>query len=88
MLHTQDTEGSWMRIVDAPAALSQRGYINSGEISITVSGDTLAPWNNNTWLLQVDGNEARGCSCNKPTHREAARTDVHKNPDHPVHRNA
>ncbi len=58
MLHSQDTEASWWRIVDAPNALAQRGYIVSEDIKIGIAGDDLAPWNNGCWHLCSDGGEA------------------------------
>ncbi len=59
MLHARDQEGSWMRVVDAPTALQQRGYLGSGEVGIEVHGDDLAPWNNGAWLLQADNGAAQ-----------------------------
>ena len=58
MLHSQDTEASWWRIVDAPNALAQRGYSVSEDIKIGIAGDDLAPWNNGCWHLCSDGGEA------------------------------
>ena len=57
LLHSQDTEASWWRMVDAPNALAQRGYSVSEDIKIGIAGDDLAPWNNGCWHLrsEVDG---------------------------------
>jgi len=46
MLHMQDHEGSWLRIVDAEQALCGRGYQQDGEVVLQIEGDTIAPWNN------------------------------------------
>lgn len=53
MLHIQDTEATWWRVVDVPRALAQRGYNQSGSLVINVAGDDLAPWNNGRWQLQT-----------------------------------
>ena len=58
MLHTQDLEATWWRLVDAPAALIQRGYDVSQSLVIEISGDQLAPWNNGTWHLQTTADAA------------------------------
>ena len=58
MLHSQDTEASWWRIVDAPNALAQRGYSVSDDIKVGIAGDDLAPWNNGCWRLCSEGGEA------------------------------
>lgn len=54
LLHTVDEEGSWVRIVDVPAALCERGYCGDGRVSIEITGDTIADWNNGAWSLKVD----------------------------------
>lgn len=58
MLHTRDDEGLWFRIVDAEAALAQRGYCGNGEVTIEVVDDDLAPWNIGTFSVSVDGGGA------------------------------
>jgi predicted acetyltransferase len=55
MLHTQDTEATWWRLVDVPRALAQRGYNREARLIVEVQGDDLAPWNNGRWLLQTAG---------------------------------
>jgi predicted acetyltransferase len=55
MLHTQDTEATWWRLVDVPRALAQRGYNRQARLVVEVHGDDLAPWNNGRWLLQTAG---------------------------------
>ena len=58
MLHTQDNEATWWRIVDAPKALAQRGYNTNAELVFKLDGDDLAPWNNGTWCLQTSADDA------------------------------
>ena len=57
MLHTQDTEATWWRIVDAPKALAQRGYNANAELVFKLAGDDL-PWNNGSWCLQTSADDA------------------------------
>ncbi|MEM7078571.1 MAG: GNAT family N-acetyltransferase [Pseudomonadota bacterium] len=60
MLHCEDREGSWMRMVDVGSALAQRGYGGaSGQIRIGIVDDGLALWNNATWALAIDNGQAR-----------------------------
>lgn len=59
MLHTQDTEATWWRLVDVPRALAQRGYDQEACLVIEVHGDDLAPWNNGRWLLQTSGDTSQ-----------------------------
>jgi predicted acetyltransferase len=58
LLHCHDLEGSWMRVVDVPTALSKRGYVGDGSLNIAVNGDDIANWNNETWQLEVGAGEA------------------------------
>lgn len=58
MLHTKDSDGTWWRIVDAAAALAQRGYGHTERLVLGIAGDDLAPWNNGTWQLETSGNPA------------------------------
>ena len=53
LLHTIDREGLWMRIVDAPVALSTRGYNYEDEITIGLPEDSLTPWNKGNWQLRT-----------------------------------
>ena len=59
MLHTEDAEGTWFRLVDIPAALAGRGYHHEGSLDITIDGDDIADWNNGHFRLDVspDGAE-------------------------------
>lgn len=57
MLHTQDTEPSWFRIVDVEQALANRGYDSTGEVVIAIDDDSLAPWNAGRWHLHAEAGE-------------------------------
>lgn len=55
MLNTRVGDAIWMRVVDAERALAARPYGARGELTITVEGDAMCPWNNGTYLLETDG---------------------------------
>ncbi len=55
MLNRSTSDGIWMRIVDAESALAQRPYGDRGELTITLGGDDMCPWNNGTYLVETDG---------------------------------
>ena len=55
MLHAQDTEATWLRLVDVNEALKGRGYDSDGAVSIALEPDDLAPWNTGTHELSVAG---------------------------------
>ncbi|MEE9255392.1 MAG: GNAT family N-acetyltransferase [Pseudomonadales bacterium] len=59
LLNTRDREGIWLRVVDAPVALANRGYDAQGTITISIHEDQLAPWNNGVYRLDAgpDGAE-------------------------------
>jgi predicted acetyltransferase len=61
LLHSQDLEGSWWRVVDVKTALEQRGYDVEGSLVLAITEDELAPWNNGRWRLDVgsDGAEVQ-----------------------------
>jgi predicted acetyltransferase len=50
----------WVRLVDLPAALSQRRYAAEGSLVLEVT-DVFCPWNNGRWLLEggPDGAQCR-----------------------------
>ena len=58
LLHTEDQEGAWFRVIDVPAALENRGYCEDGEVVLEVFGDDIADWNNGKWKLEVANGEA------------------------------
>ncbi len=45
LLNAQSRDGLWLRIVDAPAALAQRGYQTTDAITLDIAKDDLTPWN-------------------------------------------
>jgi predicted acetyltransferase len=53
----------WIRLVDLPTALSQRGYPASGSLVLEVA-DPFCPWNEGRWRLQADpdGAECRAAA--------------------------
>ena len=53
LLHTLDMDGSWWRVVDIKAALTQRGYEVERSLVLSIVDDDLAPWNNGRWHLEV-----------------------------------
>ena len=53
LLHSQDLEGSWWRVVDVKTALEQRGYDVEGSLVLAITEDELAPWNNGRWRVDV-----------------------------------
>ena len=53
LLHTQDLEGTWWRVVDAQSALALRGYDVAGSLVLAIADDELAPWNNGRWHLDA-----------------------------------
>ena len=55
LLHAQDREGIWLRVVDVPAALSERGWSVDGEATLRIVEDPLAPWNTGTWRVEAAG---------------------------------
>jgi predicted acetyltransferase len=56
------TDGTWLRILDLPAALEARTYRQPGNLVIDVT-DEYCPWNAGRWRLAVrDGGAADGVS--------------------------
>ena len=45
LLNPQPRDGVWLRVVDAPVALAQRGYQTNDAITLDIAKDDLAPWN-------------------------------------------
>ncbi len=50
----QISDGLWVRLIDVPAALSQRRYAAPVDVVIEVT-DELCPWNAGRWRLHSDG---------------------------------
>ena len=55
-------DGVWLRIVDVPAALEQRSYLQPGRLTLQVR-DGTCPWNVATWELE---GSPEGATC-RPT---------------------
>jgi predicted acetyltransferase len=58
-LGTTVTDGTWLRILDLPAALEARAFRGSGTIVVDVT-DAECPWNAGRWRLVVEGDGAVG----------------------------
>lgn len=59
-LNQRRSDGLWLRVVDVPALLRQRGYSQGGTVALTIEDDTLCPWNNGTWTVSSEGGGAVG----------------------------
>lgn len=57
-LGQRKSDGIWMRVVDAPALLAQRGYSLAGTATLTIEDDDLCPWNNGTWTVSAEGDRS------------------------------
>ena len=57
LLHAQDEEGAWFRVIDVAPALEARGYCGPGHGTVEVVADELAPWNAGVYAIETDGNE-------------------------------
>jgi predicted acetyltransferase len=56
-LGTRAMDGTWLRLVDLPAALEGRGYAAEGRFSFALD-DALCPWNNGVWEISAEGGAA------------------------------
>lgn len=54
-LGQRKSDGIWMRVVDVPALLAQRGYSLAGTATLIITDDDLCPWNNGTWTISTEG---------------------------------
>lgn len=52
---TRQSDNLWARLLDVPAALTQRSYGTTGALAFTIDDDRMCPANNRTWLLHADG---------------------------------
>lgn len=59
LLHAEDHEGAWFRIIDIAGALGGRGYDTESTLDITITNDDMAPWNNGHWRLKAGLDEAQ-----------------------------
>ena len=53
LLHAEDREGAWFRVVDAVGALTERGYDHEGTLTFRLADDPLTPWNDGIWRLET-----------------------------------
>ncbi len=66
LLHAQDHEGMWTRLVDIEAAIAGRGYTEAAEFVIDVPADSLAPWNEGRWHIETGPEGARARRTDRP----------------------
>lgn len=59
LLNARDHEGIWFRVVDVAPALESRGYDETGEVSIEIGADDVAPWNAGTFLIEASPQGAK-----------------------------
>ena len=52
LLNRQTRDGLWLRLIDAPRALAERGYSTSGTLTLEIAPDALAPWNGGRFKLE------------------------------------
>ncbi len=57
---TSITDGLWVRLVDVPNALTQRGYAAACDVVIGVT-DQTCPWNTGRWHLEVGDDGVGRC---------------------------
>ncbi len=58
LLQANDGGSVLFRMVDVPTALASRGYVNEGAVTLRVTDDTIAPWNEGTWTISVANGNA------------------------------
>lgn len=64
------TDALWLRLVDLPRALGQRGYAAPADVVLEVTDD-VCPWNAGRWRFTVDADGTGRCA------RSDAGADVH-----------
>ena len=52
-LRVRAEDGLWLRVVDIPTLLKQRGYQAEGRLVFDVNEDVECPWNVGTWELEA-----------------------------------
>lgn len=57
---TRQSDNLWARLLDVPAALTQRSYEVPGELVFTIDDDRMCPANNRTWLLRAGEGAGEG----------------------------
>lgn len=69
-LGTTLSDGTWLRIIDLPAALASRAYRGPGKLVIDVT-DEFCPWNAGRWQLSVPADGAAGSTSVEPAQSSA-----------------
>ena len=59
VLGRRTSDGVWLRVVDAAAALAGRGYQHAGETTLEIAEDAECPWNVGVYRLVADGMQAQ-----------------------------
>ena len=59
VLGRRTSDGVWLRVVDAAAALAERGYQHAGETTLEIAEDAECPWNVGVYRLVADGMQAQ-----------------------------
>ena len=59
VLQRRTSDGIWLRVVDAAAALAGRGYEHAGETTLAINEDAECPWNVGVYELATDGVQAQ-----------------------------
>ena len=57
LLQRRTTDGIWLRVVDARAALAARAYDHPGETTVGILEDADCPWNVGVFRLATDGRQ-------------------------------
>ena len=58
ILQRRASDGIWLRVVDVPRLLAERGYDHAGETTLAVVEDALCPWNVGSYRLTTDATQA------------------------------
>ena len=58
MLQRRTSDGIWLRVVDAAAALAGRGYDFAGEATLAIDEDLECPWNVGAYRFATDATQA------------------------------
>ena len=66
ILNRRTSDGIWLRVVDAAAALAARGYDVAGETTLSVAEDGECPWNVGTFRLATDATQAEAEKTQQP----------------------
>jgi predicted acetyltransferase len=70
MLHAQDTEGVFFRVVDVEQALADRGYDSDDDLVLKITADRETPWNEGSYRLTVSDGTAQVTRTEQPADLE------------------